>query len=634
MARGGGKAFVYNGPFVTGGGGGSPAWDPLTDAALSPGLVCDICPDYSSTVTLTSGVITRINDRTSYANDFESTTSTNGPGLTTKDASFANRNTMAFTGAQELRSVNPFNGVTSNGTVTVCAVFMVTSSADQFVYQAGATFPPTNGPYNALLSGSYYHRGYRVGSPDINYNQGSTALSTPVHYVWTTDLKSAAPVAATYLNGTLLGGQTGASGAGINLGADKWMLASSSGSFYMVGKFARFLVWNRILSAAEITALEAGLTSFYTAPAATTYLGQVATRSAMQQDFNAGITKMMCRTHHRSRDAIANPTLIFANWYGKTEQAPGGAATITASIEYPSGTFTQVTFSGSATGTIPNGGQLTSDPVPVSIPDDAKFYVRSFYQNAAGSTYCGRGGDTTNGDHITYGAGAVDATMSDPLPTLSSANIMYPPVAILGLTKRPSVYIAGDSRGFGNTDIPNTSLGLIGEVARSVGPSRAFINGSCSGETAAEFVANRANRTALYGYCSHVVCEYGINDINGGATAAATKANLAAVKALFPSKPVWQTTLAPETNSTDSWATTINQTALATESVRTTVNGTIRTNALGFNGVYEVADIMETARDSGIWKAPNYTGDGIHETNTANIAIVTAGIIDPSVYTR
>lgn len=49
---------------------------------------------------------------------------------------------------------------------------------------------------------------------------------------------------------------------------------------------------------------------------------------------------------------------------------------------------------------------------------------------------------------------------------------------------------------------------------------------------------------------------------------------------------------------------------------------------------FEIADVVETARDSGIWLAPGYTPDGVHDTNTANLAIQASGNINPAVFVR
>jgi len=113
---------------------------------------------------------------------------------------------------------------------------------------------------------------------------------------------------------------------------------------------------------------------------------------------------------------------------------------------------------------------------------------------------------------------------------------------------------------------------------------------------------------------------------------------------------VFQTTITPSTTSTDSFATLANQTAAL--SFSTAGNGTreqlndwlrdggpirdgvaaaigapdaIRSshNAHPLSGVLEMADTVESSRNSGKWKvdgtALKWTGDGIHPSNYAYV---------------
>jgi len=47
-------------------------------------------------------------------------------------------------------------------------------------------------------------------------------------------------------------------------------------------------------------------------------------------------------------------------------------------------------------------------------------------------------------------------------------------------------------------------------------------------------------------------------------------------------------------------------------------------------GFFEIGDLMETSRGSGIWKAPGYTADGVHPSQTAHQAMSTG--IDTTVF--
>jgi len=116
---------------------------------------------------------------------------------------------------------------------------------------------------------------------------------------------------------------------------------------------------------------------------ATPFLGLVATRCRMTQQ-TSGFASAMYRSSHTSTDAITSLKLVFPNFQlGNPDTSNAAVMTITASIEFPAGTFTQVKFGGSASGTIPDFGLVTSDFVNVSIPNATQFWVR-FFQSGSG----------------------------------------------------------------------------------------------------------------------------------------------------------------------------------------------------------------------------------------------------------
>ncbi|MBY9039498.1 hypothetical protein K7461_29410, partial [Pseudomonas fluorescens] len=112
------------------------------------------------------------------------------------------------------------------------------------------------------------------------------------------------------------------------------------------------------------------------------YLGAVATRTFINDLTSASTAGWNCRTAHHARDDISSLQLVFNNIYvvpGTGETAIPGTQTITASVEYPAGTFTQVKFNGGNTSVVLSGlTQIVSDPVAVSIPNGAKFFTRRY----------------------------------------------------------------------------------------------------------------------------------------------------------------------------------------------------------------------------------------------------------------
>jgi len=157
----------------------------------------------------------------------------------------------------------------------------------------------------------------------------------------------------------------------------------------------------------------------------TKYLGQVATRSEVCNITNLTKNELMSFSTHVARDNITQLKIAVPNWYVAALSAPsnfteanlGTAMTITASVEYPIGTTpTQITWGGSATGSIAAGVTGLSDFVSKVIPNGATFAIRIWYHNDSGVHYCG---GTSNGgghggllDKFAYGTTTADLTMT------------------------------------------------------------------------------------------------------------------------------------------------------------------------------------------------------------------------------
>lgn len=344
-------------------------------------------------------------------------------------------------------------------------------------------------------------------------------------------------------------------------------------------------------------------------------------------------------------DRLTSISLVYANWYVKSsatvgENLPGAATTFQAAIEYPSGTIAAVvTFGGSSTGTAADGETIVSDPAAVNIPLGASFFVRTFASSTAGILYRNGSGGLNNivgtpvsGEAWTFGVTTPNLVATPGPFANQQTGIYFGPTAIVGLTSKPTLFIAGDSRQNNGVNYDTTSdgFGLTGEFGRSFGVSFGALNAGCASErsqTIATTPSLYAKRLALSQYCSHIVSGYGINDITGAGgatrTAAQLLADLQTIWAQFGGKPVYQTTIGPKSSSTDSWATTVNQTTDATNSERTSFNDSIRYMPSPLAGYFEVADQMESARNSGIWKA-GYTADGLHANQAAQLALVSS----------
>jgi hypothetical protein len=325
--------------------------------------------------------------------------------------------------------------------------------------------------------------------------------------------------------------------------------------------------------------------------------------------------------------------VVFAAWglQGDVgENSPGSNTSITAALEYPSGTYQQITFSGSATGTITSGSNITSDRINNPPPKGAAFWIRAWASCSAGASYhYGINVNTALGESCNCATTVTDVTMGGAITNVG--NFSFRPLAIIGPTNMPSVGIFGDSRNVGIYDAYANGTYDIGEIGRSIGLKLPYISVGATGDSAAVYNSNHAKRATVLPWLSHFICEYGVNDLADGNSAATTEANLQTLWASL-GKPhrTYQSTMPPISTSTDSWATTANQTTDATNNPKiVTVNTWIRGVPQGVAGYFEVSDAVEDIRGNGKWKAPGYTPDGVHETSTASLAIQTAKGIRP-----
>lgn len=354
------------------------------------------------------------------------------------------------------------------------------------------------------------------------------------------------------------------------------------------------------------------------------YLGVVATRGAVGLNALAGITHLMNRTGHVATQNLTAPQVVWANWYVNSstflEANTSGTMTITASIEYPVGTFTQLKFSGSASGSVAAGSNIVSDAAALNIPQGALFYVRSYQTFAASSTFPSFYPGAVSGvDTANWTVG--DLTMGGTV-TAQSAGYYAPPVAILSVTTAPSLCLVGDSIMHGYDDFSTiTTIYAMNSLAAGV-YERMFngqfglINMGVPGDAASGATVNYTKRAALANlYCTHIIDEYGVNDIIAATSAATIAGYRATIAGLFPGKTVIGTTISLYTTSTDSWATTANQTVTANEAARVSLNALIRAGIAGKSNYIDYDFILDPGA-TGKWPvngAANYaTPDGVH----------------------
>ncbi len=380
-----------------------------------------------------------------------------------------------------------------------------------------------------------------------------------------------------------------------------------------------------------------------------TYLGNIATDTAIPTEALAGANSFQTRSVHVSWDNVTSLALVIPNWLisANVEQAAGTPITVSSSIEYPVGTLTQVKWSGNATATLAGGATGVSDMTSVSIPKGAVFYVRLHVQYATGNYIAATVVGYTSINAFNTGTNIADQTMSGTVPYSSQyASNFFVPAAIIANTKIASVLLVGDSRLAGYADSAEQGLNDLGNVTKGIGRGVPYINAGVAGDIAG--ANSMTYRAGLAQYVTHVISEYGINNVRSNQTLAQLNAALATVYSYFPNKIIMQTTLDPNTLSSDNWLTVANQTAEPWESVREAFNAQLRTFGIpGANGpIIDTAYCVETASggttqsvsNGGFWKADGttigkYTGDGLHGYSVAYEAMA-AGCVRPTVITR
>lgn len=382
------------------------------------------------------------------------------------------------------------------------------------------------------------------------------------------------------------------------------------------------------------------------------YLGLVANRCRMLNTFLTTNKYMMNRTGHIAAVDITTIGGVWSAFYNRTftggpsavaDTAIGANATITASIEYPAGTFTQLLFSGSATGTVPNKGILQSDLATLSIPAGATFWVRSWWNSSAGIIYTAVR-NAALGDLMNASVGSItDQTMSGTI-THNAGSFASPPIAIVGNTNGVSVCLVGDSicagivTGTGESEASNTLPydGKIGILARSM-DDLPFLNLGVSSELARDWIANSDGKKLLLPYFSHVIVQLGINDFGASRTPTELQTDIDAIFALLPARiQKWQTTITARSTSTDSWATTTNQTYTGGTNVKTH-NTNVRAGIAGLQGYFDLRLALESSPGSDKWAvdgtANKYTQDGLHPSKAGNELVESGGLVDSALLT-
>ena len=317
-----------------------------------------------------------------------------------------------------------------------------------------------------------------------------------------------------------------------------------------------------------------------------------------------------------------------------------------------------VTFGGASSITIQPDAAVLSDPVELDIPQGTLYWVVTYVSVTTAGMKWPMTSAVNAGRGEGFAVGVDHTATANGIPSPNNTN-SYGPRVIYGIpyigSRTARLALLGDSimRGMSQIDTDD-GLNIIPPLSQtSVNPIAAF------GELGVSFGAiyGHRRRIALIDGCTAWMCNYGTNDMKGGAsfnTLPIMQAMMIAAWTIAYQRlgvPGIQWTLGPYTTSTDTWATVANQTiqpaAGYSNPNRIAVNNWLRDGAPMLNGVgvatgssavgtlragmaghplltyYDVADVVESARDSGVFKA-GYSFDGIHYSTAAYAAVATA----------
>ena len=243
---------------------------------------------------------------------------------------------------------------------------------------------------------------------------------------------------------------------------------------------------------------------------------QEATNVLMPAQQLGANTAIMCRVGHFTRGAVTSVQFVWPGWFVKAitsgagigNENSSGTYPITSWVEYPVGTYTQVDNAL----TVAAGTNTLGTKKSISIPTNTKFYTWHYSSGASSNVpVFGTTGTVLYTDEACQSGAGTPTTPSSTLPTDNhSRSISFGPIAIIGPSLGPAVYILGDSRTQGTNDTANGTYDR-GDLARSVGSTFNYINAGVAGDDPSMWIGGAVNRRARIQYTTNAVSELGFN---------------------------------------------------------------------------------------------------------------------------
>lgn len=367
-------------------------------------------------------------------------------------------------------------------------------------------------------------------------------------------------------------------------------------------------------------------------------------------------TSMTSRSYHKLCVSCAGLRLVYCNGWADATTHVGdtsipGRVSVKSLIEYRGLSF-PVSFSGSRVGTIGPGGFLVSDPIAIVIDTTVSrdLFVRTFVD--AGSSPADRTQmwPTTNQSVAALGEGvSYQNDLTDPgaggLPSADNAPL-YAPVAILGVQPGavvPSVAMVGDSIAYGIGDMQFANSpreGFLSRACDSVNLPwlKVCIPGDRAVTVSEQQMQHSQMRNYLLRYVSHVIDEYGHNDIADQTKLTALQSYASTRWSYYKSLGVktFATTLTPRDASSDKYVTRSGQTPAAGFQHGATAdqyNTWIQSGHVdNLDGAFDVRTPVQDLVSHTAWKqaVPAYSGTVAYAT--ANSVAVNGAALKPGQY--
>lgn len=337
--------------------------------------------------------------------------------------------------------------------------------------------------------------------------------------------------------------------------------------------------------------------------------------------------------HVNSNVALSSLIARYVNWFVDSvsaEVANANAITVRASIEYPAGTFYQLTKSGNANLAIAAGATGEFDPLTLTLPAGAVYFVNTLVDGGSGGVTPAGYPAKSSIDGYANGASVADYTNGGG--TWSGGSFAtYSAAVIIGVpaTWTPNFVGVGDSILDGRNEVSATggdTDGNLGYAARALGrDGYGFLHLGRASTTAAQWAGAGAmtKRLALVaGFGTHLINQLGRNDWGPSTPAPIPDliANLGIINTQFRSldfTKIAMVTSIPKTASSaaDAYTSITEQSVEGTENSRIRFNNALRNGEVPLqDSCWDAAMFFETAKDSGIWPiiGGQWTNDGTH----------------------